>query len=1106
LSHCFYQLCLGLFCQVFFLATAWAFQVAQPESKNAREAPPEQAPPPRLVESQPAVYFLPDKNGLLVPVLDFPLEQFQRLTDLAKGLPATPPKPLYHLQRLTITGSAAETHALLSVAIRVITDTEAWVGVGLALPEAKWRKPPEYKGGGEVRLEYDAKRSGWVAWLRGKVGAEHEIALEAVAGLTKVGDESRLKLTIPVATVSELSLEVPLDKASGQMAGAGTLESASSQRGATQFRAVGFSGDFELIWTPGENRLPKRPLVLEAMGTILSRIDGQIITTDARLEVQGFAGPFDRFLVRLPAGAELIPRDRQGYTLVPVAENATNDPQVGALGRLVEVRLDKASADPVTVELLTQQTHGGASGNVPVDLAGFSVTGAVRQHGRIAVRVDGDWQVVWGPRQNVLQAENLPQEIIGEGFAGAFDYLSQPWSLGVRVVPLESRISVEPLYVVLVDDQEERLEARLRYTIRGAKVFSLALDVPDLAPPWEIDEIGPANMVDHAGIAYGEQSLSVPLLQGTSGELELTLRARRRRTEDTRMVDFALPVPRRVNTLGQAQLVVVPADDVELTPRVDMAELVRQQDIPAVAIPERQQEPLVYLGDATTARFVADLRRHSQKVAVEVDSLVTIGGDGGHVEQRFDYQISYQSIDHLTIRAPASAAQSNQLDVRVDGQVVTPSTASAPVVGESTVQLVVPLSRPRIGSFEAILRYPFRARPSRRETVGLVTVPLAMPAEGDVNSNAVVVSADEGILVKAIDESWTPSVIRGAPLTQHRSLSLSRGGRAGELRLAVQVQQPEATRVERAWIQSWLGDRGRQDRAVFRLTSTQDALRVALPTGALRDEAQVIVDGRRVRALAAESAAVLEIPLVGATASNTHVIELRYRIPRSNGMWGRYALVAPRFDDGVWVQRTCWQLLLPRNQHVLWGPPGFDAEYAWRWQNWGWRRRAVMDTSDLESWSGATQHETVPTSTNAYLYSSLSRTDDMQLRTVSRAILVLSASGAALLAGLSVIYVPRVRRASVLWVAAVVLFAVALLWPELAILVTQAAMSGLVLAVVAGWFERYVARRGRRIVSAGSSVHRASSATKLRLPVAGLTAASETAPLPLSISAGDSKE
>ena len=76
---------------------------------------------------------------------------------------------------------------------------------------------------------------------------------------------------------------------------------------------------------------------------------------------------------------------------------------------------------------------------------------------------------------------------------------------------------------------------------------------------------------------------------------------------------------------------------------------------------------------------------------------------------------------------------------------------------------------------------------------------------------------------------------------------------------------------------------------------------------------------------------------------------------------------------------------------------------------------------------------------------------------------MLLASGAALVAGLLLIYVPGSRHPAALLGAVVVLLGIGMLYPEPTLLFAQAVILGLALTLVAGLLERSVARRRRRI-------------------------------------------
>jgi hypothetical protein len=186
------------------------------------------------------------------------------------------------------------------------------------------------------------------------------------------------------------------------------------------------------------------------------------------------------------------------------------------------------------------------------------------------------------------------------------------------------------------------------------------------------------------------------------------------------------------------------------------------------------------------------------------------------------------------------------------------------------------------------------------------------------------------------------------------------------------------------------------------------------------------------------------------------------------------SLELPRLGREVWVRRMYWQLVLPAHEHLTGGPSGFTGEFRWGWNGYYWGRQPLLSQAQLESWVGLARRPGPPArdveiettsraagNVNGYLFSAYGHVEGCELRTAGRTWIVLAASAAALVAGLLLIYVPRTRHPASLLVSAVVLVAMGTLYPEPALLVAQAAVLGLVLALAAGVMALVVARRHR---------------------------------------------
>jgi hypothetical protein len=292
----------------------------------------------------------------------------------------------------------------------------------------------------------------------------------------------------------------------------------------------------------------------------------------------------------------------------------------------------------------------------------------------------------------------------------------------------------------------------------------------------------------------------------------------------------------------------------------------------------------------------------------------------------------------------------------------------------------------------------------------------------------------------------------------------------------------DATIVDRAWIQSWLTTTARQDRAVFQFTTNRKELEVILPADAAMSQAAVLVDGKRVEFQATSENRLL-IPLAGQSVERQLTVELRYHFSGPRPPQGEMTLELPQLCSNAWIRRMYWQLVLPTNEHLIVNPGGFTGEFHWSWTDYFWGRQPLLDQEQLENWVGAAPRAPLPERVNLYLFSTLGKVEEAEVRTAARTWIVLWASGAALVAGLLLIYVPASRHPATLFTAGVALIAMGLIAPEPTLLIAQAASLGLMLTLLAGLLERGVSRRYRVVVrKEPSSAPIEASSTRLPRP------------------------
>jgi len=1070
-------------------------------------------------EIGPPVYWLPDHNGDLQPVINWPFEAFSRLRDLQQGLAAAREPPAYSLLEITAEGESRGAFAELNVRLKIRVDTDHWIKVPLRLDEATMRGRETYRGPGEHVLRVDPSSGGYVLWLKGQSDQPHGLTLTVLVPLKKVGRQRSFRLTVPSSTSSLLKLHVAETDIEAEASGGATVDQiGDASAGGTMLQVLGLRDHFQLEWRPRPQRNVELPVELEAVGQLLARVDSRSISTVADLHVRSRGAPLNRFRVRLPVGARLVAGSAAEYHIEPLS--ATD--QKGESAPVVEVQLIGEPRNEINVRLVTEQSHNPADTDQFVDLAGFDVLGAVRQSGYLAITALGDWQLVWGRRRSVRQVSipELPKALESRDLTAGFEYLNQPAVLEVRITPRKSRVGIEPQYVFLVDADRVTLHARLKYTIRGARVFAIQVQLPEIAistrradqakgdveqvddknettdsgrametPGWEIAEIGPPSLVDLEDISFDalteKQPLSVTLLQPAVGEVEITLRAHLPLAPGTDSMSITLP-NQPVNTVGPASVIIVPADNVELASRRNKIQgLSRASSIAEVDLPLRQQPALFFRGRADGARFSADFHIRRREVTARLVSRIHLKRDGGDVQQRLQYEIAYEPLDAIKLDVPRRLAEPGKLDVRISGQPVTPmiphdTSAKGKDLADRAI-LRLPLSRPRVGGIEVTLRYALPRLDLPKEANVAVDVPLALPAEGNVLEQLVRVAADPGIHVGQRGDAWSPVSDDNDDRPSDEALALATSTAAARIRLVASLENTVAvgsTTIDRLWVQSWLGKTRRQDRAVFHCTATARSLTVRLPSGVDEKTLEVLLDGNV--ASVTLSGKQLKIDLPEASTERGREVELRYRFQTPRPRWGRLDLESIGFDDRVTVRRAYWQLVLPPDEHLVVGGDGFTSEQTWLWKRFYWGRQPLLGQFQLESWVDA-PHRTAPSrGTNRYLFSSLAMNPNLRVVTAARWVLVLAASGVALIVGLMLIYAPAARRPGWLLAAALLISSVGILYPDPTVLVAQAASFGLLLTLFARLLQRATASVPPvpRMPSGGSHAEKGSTASR----------------------------
>lgn len=1084
-----------------------------PKTPAVPSAPPS---PPLPGEVGPALYLLKDKDGELRAVPGFKFEEFIELYRLKNRLSGTEERPRYVISHAMLTGSARGQTVSLSAALTIEMNDDNWVRIPLGFSNSIVDGDPKLDGAGEVVLEYaDApsvvgraantmattERTGYVLWLKAKEKGELKVTIPLVTSVSTVGDETQLRLDAPRATIAQLVVDVPVSGALGRVSDGATLLEPQVAPNKTTFSVVGASGPTELAWRSPGSTVAMTPAVLEASGLIWARIDDRSVGYEAKLSVRSFGGPFDSFRVRLPPGSQLIGNSQPGVSIValPVDEKEKSTAPV------VEIRLDKKTSGPAEVRLLADRPRTADQVDEILELAGFEILGAVRQWGNLGVQVVGNWQVVWGENRGIRQVDEVPEDLRREDLVGAFEFSSQPCSMLARIAPRRTRVSVQPQYVLTVSAHEARLAADLKYTIRGAKVRALSLEMPG----WEIDEIGPPNVVNVEAAAIEDATkFSIPLAQPLNGDLTLSITARRRlqtvEPGKSQLLEFDLPRA-QAEVVAPGVVVIQPEDNIELTPRNDgLVGLSLRSTRPPIKLNVYQQDPLFYQAEGTASRFQADCKLNSQQILSSIESRLDLDERELQIEERLRYEVLYEPVEKLVLRVPRVLSL-DRLDVSLDGARLTPVTLRDDGQAETkdSVRVSVPLGGSRIGRCELVVSYRLPQEKLPPATSVPLLAPLVMPAEGVVKQNRAFVRSESGITVSTRRGIWSiDERARSNGGGRQDGIWLTAAEPVDSIGLAVTLEdrsREASTLVEQEWIQTWLTDNGRQDRAVYRLSTSERRLRIGLPSGVKAAAVQVKLDGKPDLLEAdPKGGAILTLP--NSVGPQSYLLELTFHLSSRESV-GSLTIEPVRLLPAVWTRRYYWQLILPGHEHVLLSPRQMTNESEWTWSGSYWQRSPTMSTDELSAWIGNLNAvATPPASANCYLFSGVGTVPDLQLRTVRRASLIFSASFSVLATGLALMYVPWLRQPGLIFAGAVAAVAAGFLIPDIAVLLAQAALLGAVLIFLAILLARYTVPKAVEEPSAVPEAReqdddRSSTDLYYRTPIDDGPASTATAPM-----------
>ncbi|MCS7237009.1 MAG: hypothetical protein NZ899_01910 [Thermoguttaceae bacterium] len=1019
-------------------------------------------------EAQPREYWLPGKSGTLQPVINIPFEVFEKI--YAQLQTGNQPPP-YSLLKFRLAGSVGRDRAELGVEVEAQVSAGAWIPIALGLDEAAILSDSVVFGGtGRFFLSFDDKK-GYVWWVLSEKDEVQKLSFRIAVPIQRAKEVSELRLLTPQAVSTEASLELPEAEASVEVGEGVQLRALESVSGATRVELMGVGGSLgrggqlSIKWRSAAGKPSPAGLGrLEVSAKQLVQLLTEHALTTAELQLRPLGGPVSQVDILLPAGAELLPGESAlPYQVVPVQEGESSSDR-GA-HRLV---FTEPITGPTLVSLTWRQMFGRPG--EPVSLGIRGVKQAVRHFGVVVVSGSAwrscQWELSGDIRR--IEAQVLPDFWRkGEEVLAAFEYYSERHELRMKCGPEKTQIVVSPEYELVVGADYARLTAKWRLFVRGVPATELEV----AANGWQIEQFEPeALLAPEVVLSELAETEVLHLSQPLVGSCDVRLTARRKLDASSGRIRLPLLLP-RADVITTGMVIVRCDENVEVL--VDLTEskgFARQVALPGPELSGPPARGYFRWEPASAERPVVVLDRwvYRQEVTVSSEATVTLRPGMGSVEQRLEYEIAYQPLQHLTFALPASLARSNGIEFLLDGQRVIPLSLPSEAFGNGDEGELawrrVLLPEPRLGRVELVFRARLAVPYLPPRASARLTVPLIVPREGAWRQNRVRLLVEEGIRVQPRAGVWKGAMDSFGWIDGPEVVLLADEGVA-ELPVALHRPGGRGIIVERAWIQSFVGTRSRQDRAVFRLVTAEPDIEIDLPPGADPEEtwAAVAVNSpENVQKIRTEvtPAGSLQVFLPEHQPGQRLFLEIVYRLPGQLRQFQPVEISLPQIRGEAWVQQVYWQLVLPPQWHIVAEPAGWFGEYRLAFRGGFLRRDPAVDEGELATWAGAIRSQKIPDTAEIYLFSRQDGIGSAKVVFARRPIIVTAASGCVLLLGLALVYRPGLRRPWILLSLGAVIAAGTIVQPDYAVLAGQAGLLGVVLVGLAAFLQRIVTALG----------------------------------------------
>ncbi len=1027
--------------------------------------PPGTPPPEEILDDQKtdpeslpirAFLFLSDTgNPVIMPGLNW--EELQRLMDLDAGNGAQ--RDAFTYQSLEISGEADDGRAELEVVLCASVEPTKgrWISIPLKMGNFHKYAPPDVTGVAEYYIKLLPDGLGYQLMVKSDTSAELTLRMEMKARVENVSLSRSLEFRLPDVP-SKVALSTDTKDAAGDVIGRGDetmISIADADR--TKFLIESSGGTFSLRWgKPDDARA--QLLDVESRVSIRWASPQNSPIASVRANVESLRGSIDSLQLRLPNGAVMLNPPQIGTNGQTLELGAATTDKDGTVHEISIPNQERRSRIDLNFEI--QLDSRNASPQKPLGLRIPEIVGALRHHGELQIRTSGDYRLRWRSTRPWLRLEPSSNQVEGEvdrEYRFRFDRFTADFPIWLGKEESQLRMASESKITI------REAMASLDMTIRPSGQLSEGgLQLDEAA--WQLRAI--ENLESQQPLdSYISGFVRVIELNSNDQADPTPIRIRAVYPLEPDQDRIELPLPRVVDT-GDAALVQNATVDIVSAGRkvfvVDLEatkDLRRAESTLAEVERDRLTSHFQVLNLESPIVIVGNLVDQPPQITFSSDAKVEL--DGRQLRTIVDWKISSRTDleGRLPIRIPKLAVPQSVADSEMEQAATTSVDDEAELFGvrwgridrgamgqESSWRVTIndvpatlrPLDDDRyelisdhLADGTMAVRWQHELTLAEYQPAGCIGwVSLPRPNITDVTRLGTLKVGFQG------NQNFELSPI-DAPGTSDLQLdSLPRDPIL--LRVKPRQNSRQQLSIRQAILRTVVGHRTRHEQ-LLAWVQGGDQFRVGLPESTTGISVEGFIDGDPATVRRDKDALLLTLP----GDRRPHAVDLRVWIPKQTP--SLFATVTPSLRLPIGSGRVFWQILAPRDGHVIWTTPTLGRSMTWQFDRWKLYRTPTHTDARLAALIPSAPNP-LPAG-NQYLYVG-SDPPAFKVLVVSRLTIWLIVGTFVLLATALLTYLPQVRHPLSVVVAAVLFAGLLVVAPDAAVIAGQFGIIALVLVIV----------------------------------------------------------